>query len=299
MLSLSLNWLKKEPIVRDDIRMVKEMGFNRVELHWYYPQEYLAALKRDLENENVRTPSIHNPLSFRGCDVNVDLAHKDRRVREASIKVTKKTIEAAVFLGAEYVVLHVGNIDFSDFEEDKDLVFELYRKENRITPPLEKLRTKFIQYRQDHAPVHLKFSKQSLEELLTFAGSRGIKLGIESRYYPHEIPSLEEIKEIIEYFNDPFIGFWHDVGHTTVQERLGFYTTGEHLATLHPYIFGFHLHDIKENLRDHLAPGQGGFDFYTLKEYVKKGRPLVLEVFHATKKEVLDGRILLEKILGL
>ena len=87
------------------------------------------------------------------------------------------------------------------------------------------------------------------------------------------------------------IRYWHDTGHAEVQDKLGLTSHAELLNSYSGYMAGVHIHDVKD-LTDHLAPGEGDFDFSALKKHLKPSTVKVLELdFERSEKDKLAGGI--------
>jgi sugar phosphate isomerase/epimerase len=225
MLGISTCWwsnkvFRGEEIVSD----ILELGLKGVELEYrisnHVFQQMKSRLKRDLT-----VLSIHNffpipddiPIDKGGGDLFL-LSSTDREERLKAVKYSIRTIEHAHELGARAVVFHLGKVDMPVPTQD---FFRLYRS-GRIG---EKEGVKVIKeqklIRQSSKKNNLNAVLLSLEQLNREAEKRGIFFGIENRYHFHEIPDLEEIGLILRKFKGGRIRYWHDVGHSKVQENVG------------------------------------------------------------------------------
>ena len=66
-----------------------------------------------------------------------------------------------------------------------------------------------------------------LDRLNREAVRRGLLLGVENRFHPHEIPVRDEIGTILREFAGGAVRYWHDVGHALNHQRLGLTTQQE------------------------------------------------------------------------
>jgi sugar phosphate isomerase/epimerase len=140
---------------------------------------------------------------------------------------------------------------------------------------------------------HLDAVLRSLDRLNREAVRRGLLLGVENRYHPHEIPLREEIGTILDEFAGGAVRYWHDVGHALNLQRLGLTTQRELLEAYGPRLAGTHLHDIRAG-RDHLAPGTGEADFAEILRHLPADAIKILELRPTTPpQEVAAARELL------
>jgi len=137
----------------------------------------------------------------------------------------------------------------------------------------------------------------SLEKLNKEAEKQGVSLGVENRYYFHEIPNFEELKVIFQKFAGGKIFFWHDVGHGHVQEKLRIQSHQELLEAYSPFLLGVHLHDA-QGYTDHSAPGKGEINFDMIKRFVQDVAIKVLELHPRVSLEEIKKGIALLRSLG-
>ena len=143
--------------------------------------------------------------------------------------------------------------------------------------------------RQSRCPEHLELTEKSLEEILPFAQSAGIKIGLETRYYPNEIPNIEEAEHLLNIFKNKGLVYWHDVGHAQTNERLGITAHRDYLNKFSDCMFGAHLHDLK-GIDDHLAPFSGDMDWAFISSYLRDGVIKVIEAHPpATAQQIKES----------
>ena len=94
----------------------------------------------------------------------------------------------------------------------------------------------------------------------TYAGRFGIRLGLENRYHYMDIPTPDELEQLLELAGPDRLGFIYDVGHAQALDRLGFFPHEEWLKRFASRMIGAHLHDVI-GVNDHHAPGLGEIDF--------------------------------------
>ena len=129
----------------------------------------------------------------------------------------------------------------------------------------------------------------SLKEVLAYAGSTGVKIGLETRYYPQEIPNIEETEYLLNLFKDKGLVYWHDIGHAEVNERLGIAAHNDYLKKFAEYLQGIHFHDLR-GIDDHLAPFVGDFDFSKIAPYIQNNLIKVIEAHPpATRRQIKEA----------
>lgn len=125
---------------------------------------------------------------------------------------------------------------------------------------------------------------------------RGLLLGSENRFNPHEIPSHDEVGLILGEFAGGAVRYWHDVGHGLNLQGLGIGTQEAWLEVYGTRLAGTHLHDIRGG-DDHLAPGTGEADFNAILRHLPKDAIKILEVRpHVPREELLAARDMLRAL---
>ena len=126
---------------------------------------------------------------------------------------------------------------------------------------------------------------------MRYAQAQGIKIGLETRYYPTEIPNHKEVGEFLNRYRGQGMHYWHDVGHAEVNSRLGITDHEGFLKSYGRDLIGVHLHGV-DKLRDHHAPFFGDFDLNAVLKYFTKDTIKVIEArsgtFDQLKKAVMQ-----------
>jgi len=264
---------------RDLVARLQALGFMEVELEYRITPEMYAELKPALAAADIHPVSVHNYFPapkvapMPGGEV-WSFSSEDENERRTAVDYTKRAIDIAGELGAKALVVHCGQVSIDPrTEELKDLfdagqieapagrrvIDEIKRaRKAKIGPALERVRT-------------------CLEPLEEAAHNAGIKLGLENRYYSHEIPNSDDLALLLPAVGNGSIGYWHDVGHAAVQENLGLDSQASLLGRFRDRTIGVHLHDAR-GYEDHLAPGTGEVDFSFIRENLPGGVIQVLEV---------------------
>jgi sugar phosphate isomerase/epimerase len=290
--SLSTMWMARRFDRLDEFMEAgKRAGFRRFELSHIVTGELLNGL----EPGQFEISSLHAPCpNLRRGEDGLHLAALEREKRMTALKMIEGTIDAAIRFSASTVVVHMGQVDI-----DVALIQRLqraYRAGKRETAAYRSLLEQITVARITRREAHFGAALQSLEMLVRYARERGVRLGLENRVDYHEIPSLEEMKDLLYTFDDGTVGYWHDTGHAHVTAALGFTPAQDWLRALGKRLFGLHLHDV-QGINDHRVAGVGEVDFAALRPYLT---PVVIPVceFAAehSPEEISAGR---EHLVGL
>jgi sugar phosphate isomerase/epimerase len=272
------------------IKELSHFGFRALELSFNLTAEMVEEIVPLQDEKEIEVVSVHNycpipdgierKLALPDC---FSLAAADGGERQRALDFTQRTINTARRLNARAVVLHTGRVEIED--RTRELI-HLYNGGMQDSREYAALKKTMAGERQKDCGPFVKRVLESLDELADYAGSQGIKLGIENRYYFREIPSIDELETIFDKLKQPNLFYWHDVGHAQLYENLGLLKHTDYLNRFSDRMLGIHLHDIK-GAQDHLAPLKGDFDFAKLVPYVQKDTIKVLEAHHpATAEEI-------------
>ncbi len=271
---------------KDIIWEITNMGFEAIELEYRIPENWFKSIKL-LIKRKLKVLSIHNYFPkpnepyIKGSGDLFLLSSTDKDEHNRAIKYTMKTIEYANDMEALAVVLHLGRVEMQNpFNKLKQLFQEAKINQKVGKKFIEKQKNIRDSLKQRHIDSVLK----ALDRLLPYAEKYGITLGIENRFYFHEIPNIEEIELILKEFKGGNIGYWHDIGHAVIQEKLGICFQKDLLRSFSNDIIGIHIHDVKD-LEDHLAPREGELNFKDIFDDIKKDVIKILEVHKKAKKD--------------
>ncbi len=294
MIAVSTSWKSADAESVDGILgPIKDCGFEAVELEYRITEKIFREMLPSLRRGEPKVSSVHNffplPEGVAREQASGDLfslSSPDREERERAVKHTLRTLENAHEVGARGVVLHLGKIDMDNgFSQFRDAY------ERGATGGLTRSYLKeLFEERKRKSRKHVEAALFSMDRLWRTAERLEIRLGMENRFYLNEVPSAEEIAVILEKFEGSPIGYWHDVGHAEVQERLYGISHEELLARFSTCLVGVHLHDV-EGVRDHLAPGKGSVDFDMIKKHVSKDAIRVIELCPDVREEDLTDSV--------
>jgi putative hydrolase of the HAD superfamily len=275
--ALSTMWGIKENIpLADFFKKGRSLGFARFELNHQLPPDRFA----ELDQTQYHIGSVHDPCpafifakQLERSDVQI--TSLDEKLRIEGVDVVKGTIEQAFRLGANSVIIHPGRIAGDHSMDVK--IRELFRAGHKDTGEYEELRQCLIADRSERGKPHLEALLKSIDELIAFASSTGLSLGLENRLYYYELPVMEEMQQILDTFEEPWVGWQLDVGHLQIHSNLGITNFNEWLRRFSKRIIGVHLHDVR-GLSDHQAPGSGEVDFKKIAKYLPEFAYRTLEV---------------------
>lgn len=272
---------------------ILELGFDHVELGHGIRLSLMEGIQRRFKKGGFKISSLHNfcPLPIeitRAAPDCYQFSSADPRERERALRHTFQTIDFAERFEARFVVLHLGSAPIDDYTGKLIKLAEVGMHNSRDFVR-EKLAC--IRKRESKSPPYFQRSRECLTRIAEYAAERGVKLGVESRHSFEEIPNEREMVDVLNQFNIPTVGYWHDFGHVQVKHNLGFLDHFEWLSAAAPRLFGCHLHDTKWPGRDHLAPFMGDVEYDRLIPLLPKDTLFVFEMSpRRTREEILEGR---------
>jgi len=310
-LSLSTCWCSARHT--DGYAMVGEMvglGFKRIELSHGIRLSLVPGILQAVEEGIVEISSVHNfcplPGSVQHAAPNL-YEPSSLDVRECDLwrRYSLQTLDFAVKVGADRVVMHSGRVSFFFVSPETRLEKWIDRSEIPAHELSErkdflKRRDKAMKAIRRKAKKTLPRIRENYEKLLPEVKTRGLKLCLENREGMEEMPIDGDYDDFLQSLGDPeHAVYWHDCGHARIKQQLGLLDHREHLEKMAPRLAGFHIHDVSEGGRDHQVPGTGTIDFAMIAGYVRPEHTLVLELSpKLTTEEVLASKDYIAKVLG-
>ena len=270
------------------------LGFPAVEINYVIPQEGVEEL---LTSNHVSVVSLHSPTprikaGGRWSDA-LNLAALDEDERVQAVRLACTTIDYAARAGAPYVVVHLGAIE----TQGKPQMFESERRLRRLFDSgvpegeeVEALRRQTLLDRPRGALQNLPQARRSLADIAEHAAGSGVAVGLENRFHHHEFPSLHEMHELLDGYPPDLVGFWLDVGHAEVLDRLGLIPKNRWLDELRDRCLGAHVHDV-DGLADHRAPGLGDVDWSYIARGLPPDIPRVFEINQKTPEDAVAAAL--------
>lgn len=258
--------LLKENKGWDDLRReLGSIGIKNLELSTEIPEEWLPEIKRSVACDEVKVLSLHNfcpklkniPKGKNSYNAYL-LSSEDEEERSLSVEYTKKTIDLASDLGAEVVVLHAGSVKTEPPGYESYKILLTYGAQSHI---FQKYRENLVATREKNKDKYRGIILKSLDEVVPYAEKKSVIIGLETRFFPDEIPNFEEIGILLKNYNSKYFRYWHDFGHAEIMSKLGFAVSHKsYFESYSEYLKGYHIHDLK-GYEDHFVPGSGEIDF--------------------------------------
>jgi sugar phosphate isomerase/epimerase/FMN phosphatase YigB (HAD superfamily) len=275
--SFSTLWARHNvPQLPDFFEVAGRLGFAGVELN----HQINSAMLKDIDRSMQRVSSVHEPCP---ADVSTEelkerdwlISSTDEECRQHGVNAIKHSIDLAAGLRVPVIVVHAG-VTSTDTTLELQLR-RLVEAARSVSNEYHEIQSEMIEFRRSVAPFCMNAVKKSLDELLEYAGRFGVRLGLENRFHYYDIPSLDEMGELLALADSSRLGFVYDVGHAQHLDRLGFYAHEDWLRRYSHRIIEVHLHDVR-GVNDHVAPGLGDIDFDMVTRYLPEGAIRTLEL---------------------
>ncbi len=286
--SLSTMWAKGNfPAFSDFFIASKRLGFPKIELNHQVNSEMLATINL----EQYLISSVHEPcpadisaVELKEKDWLISSTDEDKRIK--GVESVKKSIDLAIKLDASVVVIYCGQVRL-DFNLEKNLrkLYELGKKDTKEYSDLKQV---FITARERLIRGNMDSIKRSLIELLEYTGNSGVKLGLENRYHYFDIPTPDEMDELLALAGPERLGFVLDIGHAQTLEQLGFFDFKEWLERFSSRIIEVHIHDVK-GITDHFSSGLGEVDFEKIGPYIPDDAIRTMELHPVNSPEQIKA----------
>ena len=275
--SLSTMWaIQNFDHLEDFFIAAGQYGYDKIELN----HQISPAMLEGIDLERYRFSSVHEPCptalstdELKSRDWQISSPDEQNRAR--GVESIKRSIDLAHQLNAPVVVVHGGQIP-DPLNRERQLR-RLYRAGQKDSEAYAALKREMTAEREAASGPHLEAVKRSLASLLDYAAPLKVRLGLENRFHYMDIPSPDEMAQLLALGAPEALGFWLDTGHALVLERLGLFAQAEWLERFSGRIVGIHLHDVT-GIDDHGAPGFGEANFDHLCGYVPKHAIRTFEV---------------------
>lgn len=264
-----------------------DLGFEYAELSHGIRISLVEGILRALKEGVIKISTVHN-----FCPLPPHITHAAPNLYEPTApgeheiqlwkRNTLKTFDFAVRVGARLVVIHSGSARFfwgdpgAKLDDECD---DVTAEEIQENPKVPILREKLLKKMRKKQPTFISQLIECYSEFIPHAAERGLKMGIENREGFTELPLDEDMAGLLDNLGHPeTIGYWHDAGHAQIKERCGFIGHEQLLTMNSARQFGFHLHDVSVEGRDHRPLGTGTIDFEMVKSFIRDEHICVLEL---------------------
>jgi sugar phosphate isomerase/epimerase len=202
---------------------------NRINLELYFSSNSLDTL-RESEIIILQKKLDYNPsLSIHAPFMDLSPGAVDSKAREITVERFSQVFEVAEIIRPKAIVFHSG--------------YEKWKYAQRVD-------------------IWLKGCLKTWPSFIERADDIDTKIAIENIF--EDDP--ENLRLLMKEIGCDNFGICFDTGHCNLFSRV---PLGEWLAQLKPYIKELHLHDNNRTFDDHLAIGDGTFDFDTLFSEIK------------------------------
>jgi sugar phosphate isomerase/epimerase len=249
------------------LREIKtKLGFGFIELDHGVRTSLMPGIQKMFDAGEIRFSSLHNfwPLP---AEARLSLPDYYKfsaasvEERERAVIQAFQTIDLAAQLNAPFVILHLGKVTMPPIT---DRLIAMAKAGKYLSREYVKMKISAVQEREKIAPECLERVKNCLVRVVDYATAKNVRIGLETGRDYEQIPTERELHELLEEMNSPYLGYWHDFGHSQVKENLGFIDHSEWLRTVGARAFGCHVQDCIWPARDGQPPFTGGVDFEKL-----------------------------------
>ena len=203
-----------------------------------------------------------------------------------------KTLDFAASVGAKKVILHSGSTSFFWFDPETKLEkIKADRKPADFVndPAYQQALAKGLDRMSAKSGPFMERLRESFTKLIPEAKKRGLQLCVENREGFTELPLDIEMAPFVQSLPEPdTIGYWHDTGHAQVKQEEGVALHRDLLERNAGRHFGFHLHDVSEEGRDHQEIGTGKIDWEMVRSFIRPHHLLVLEMSPRLRTEQVE-----------
>ncbi|MCG2721853.1 MAG: sugar phosphate isomerase/epimerase [Thermodesulfovibrionales bacterium] len=221
---------------------------NRINLEVYFSAHILDALSYS-EIKSLRSELDYNPsLTIHAPFMDLSPGAVDDKIREITLKRFSDVFDIAALLKPKVIVFHSG--------------YEKWKYALKVDLWLEK-------------------SILTWKELVKRAVDMETKIAIENVFEDNP----ENLRLLMEAIASEHFGVCFDTGHFNLFSKL---SLKEWLRQIKRYLIELHLHDNSGQADDHLAIGEGNFDFPALFAELNNNRPVYTIESHS-KEGVLKS----------
>lgn len=291
------------------LQEVAALGFEYAELSHGTRITLVPGILKAVEEGVVKISSTHNfcPLPTGVVQAAPNLFEPsvvEHREHDQWLRHTKRSLDFAAQVKARVLVCHLGSVGFFWFNPSRDIRNYLRQHADAGRTDDDKdyqvVLQKALAKLRKRMPPYWAQVKASVNEILSYATQKGVKLGLENREKFDELPIDADFVEFLDALpSGAPAGYWHDTGHADIKEGMGLLRHREHLKQLKNRTIGFHLHDVNAQGQDHHAIGEGHVDFKMISEFWRPEHLLTLEFGpRVTEDEVRISKERIEALMA-
>jgi sugar phosphate isomerase/epimerase len=167
-------------------------------------------------------------------------------------------MEFARKVGAGAVVIHGGRVrTMRSYRQG----LELIEGGQLFTKAYGQFKIEALRKREAGAVRPLARLEAMLDNVLPLAEELNIFLGLENRERYEDVPSEREMLPLLNRYNHPQLGYWHDFGHAQIKQNMAFLDHEAWFCEALPRLVGCHVHDVLWPNDDHQPPFTGEVNF--------------------------------------
>lgn len=262
------------------------LGFDAVEFSYGFGKELFPGFRKGFDQGRLKVSGAKFPCPARPEHIKVEqasLSASNPSVRKAALQQVMMAIDRVDDFDGNYLILPLGEVDTGIATDNlvQRLSAGQLHQRDYVTEKLA-----LIERRQGKTDAAMAHIGDALKELIPYAKARSVRLAIENRARYEQFPTIREIETLLDQFDSPWFGYWHDFGHAERQAQLGFLDHAEQIDRLSSRMIGCHIHDLVWPEEDHSVPGQGMIPFEHLVPRLPKDISVVWEI--QTRRKTAD-----------
>lgn len=268
------------------INEVLLLGFDAVEFSYGFGKELFPGFRKGFDQRRIKVSGAKYPCPARPADSELghaSLTAGDAATRKVALQQIMMAIDRVDEFDGRYLILPLGEIDTGI---SSDALVQRLCKGERHQRDYVTEKLALIEQREGKTDDAMALVVDAFKQLVPYAKARGVRLAIENRARYEQFPSVREIETLLDQFDSPWLGYWHDFGHAERQAQLGFLDHSEQIERLAPRLVGCHIHDLVWPEADHAVPGQGVIPFEQLIPGLPKETNVVWEI--QTRRKTAD-----------
>jgi sugar phosphate isomerase/epimerase len=289
------------------IEEIKSLGFTQVELNYEVPESMVKPIYSMVEKGEISISSLHNVFPFYpendsdyGCN-SLYLGFTDEVKRRRSIDLLLQTVDYAERLGASAIVVHPGEVAVP-YNYDRVLT-DLDKAGQFESEEYMKIWREMMDIRNRDSQSFVDTIIRSLEEVCERMAKKGqhIAIGLETRSRAYQIPTIEEVKYIMDKLKGAPIGLWYDIGHGMLMDKMRLYDAVKEVAEIKDRIVGLHIHE-SIGLSDHWCPYVVSKDdtyYDRFLEYIRDVPNKVFEIRGTPEQITTSFQMIRTKIMNM